>query len=265
MKIMTVYDGTGYGKRALRYAIQKAGEKGAELIAIHVFDRDLFLVYDAVPRVEDFARKESSHHISEVEEIIKTEGKGLKASIYEIEGNPEREIVKLAKEEQADLLFVPPRLRSVKKKSPCPVSVIPGTILVPVDHSTEAIVDLGHLVSEARATASAVLLLGIIPIHLYSRDEKDEIDRITLQTSITVKGLWKILTEKGIDTKEVIRSGYPDEEILKAADENNVSMIVFLTGNKKPSELAKAETIIQDERQRLRVPVFDVPAHWQPA
>lgn len=263
MKIMTVYDGTAYGMTALRYAVTKARDKGAELTAVHVFDRDMFVVYDAVPRVEEVARNEASRHLAEAEEVLRAEAQGIKVTLIEVEGNPEREIVKLAKEEGADLVFVPPRYRSVRKKSSCPVSVVPGTILVPVDHVTGSVANLDQLVAEAKATGSTVLLLGVIPVHIYSKDEQDELNKITVQTTVTVKGLWKMLVEQGVEAKEITRAGYPDEEIMKAADDNNISMIVFLAGSKKPSELAKAERVVRDEPDKLRVPVFSVPARWQ--
>jgi nucleotide-binding universal stress UspA family protein len=263
MKIMTVYDGTAYGMTALRYALRKAREKSAELTAVHVFDRDMFVLYDAVPRVEEVARKEALRHLAEVEAILRTEAQGIKATLVQIEGNPEREIVNLAREEKSDLLFVPPRCKQVRKKSPCAVSVIPGTILVPVDHVTSTVSNLDHLVSEAKATGSRILLLGLIPVHIYSKDEWDELDRITVQTKATVKALRKMLAAQGVDAAEVSRSGYPDEEILRAASDHSISMIVFLRGSKKPSELTKAERLVQDEPDRLRVPVFSLPAQWQ--
>ena len=42
MKIMVAYDGTLQGKDALVYGMQKAREKGGEVVALHVFNSPLF-------------------------------------------------------------------------------------------------------------------------------------------------------------------------------------------------------------------------------
>ena len=50
-------------------------------------------------------------------------------------------------------------------------------------------------------------------------------------------------------------AGYPDEEILKAAEEFAVSLIMLPTGGKTPSELTKAAAILLEEPERIRRPV----------
>jgi nucleotide-binding universal stress UspA family protein len=63
------------------------------------------------------------------------------------------------------------------------------------------------------------------------------------------------VSEQGVDVSEIIRSGYPDEEILKTAEEYSVSLIMLPAGGKTPSELTKAAAILLDEPDRLHMPV----------
>jgi hypothetical protein len=67
------------------------------------------------------------------------------------------------------------------------------------------------------------------------------------------------LQERGVKTRALLRSGYPDEEILKVAEEYRVSLILLPAGGTTPSELSKAAAILTDEPGRLPWPVFLVP------
>ena len=258
MKVLVAYDGTLHAKVALRYGLEKVRESGGELVALHVFNSDLFIDYDAIPEAEEIARRESFRYVEELEGIIREEGDRVKARIIVEDGNPEKEILNYAKAENVDILLCPTRYKSIVKKSPCRVSIIPGTILVPLDNEDNSIMTIDQIVKEAKATFSKVILLGLVPIHIYSKWEKAEIDKIKEETTLTVKKLKKRLIEKGIETKEIVRSGYPDEEIVKIANENPVSMIIFINGGHKPSELNKAVNIILDESDRLKMPILSV-------
>jgi hypothetical protein len=63
------------------------------------------------------------------------------------------------------------------------------------------------------------------------------------------------LSKEGVEVLEVTRSGYPDEEILKAAEEYSVSLVMLPSGGKTPSELTKAASILLDEPKQLRLPI----------
>lgn len=115
MKVLVAYDGTLDSKTALRYVLEKIKESDGELIVLYVFTRELFIDYDALPGAEEAARKESSRYVREAEAIIQEEGKGVKASIIEAEGNQETEIIRYAHAENIDLLLCPPRYKAVIK------------------------------------------------------------------------------------------------------------------------------------------------------
>lgn len=257
MKILTIYDGTLQSKTALRYGIDKIKEKDDELIVLHVFQSSLFIDYDAGPRAEEMARAESRRHLQDADNIIRESGQGIRVRIVSEEGDPEHELLRSAEAEQPDLILASPRYKAIEKTAPCPVYVMPGTIMVPVDSSDALLADLDDIIKEARATGSKVLLLGVIPIHLYGdgADEKRELEGVIKNTAASVKGIKKALHGQGIEASEAIRSGYPDEEILKAADEYAASLIMLPAGGKTPSELTKAAAILLDEPGRVRKPV----------
>ncbi len=256
MKVLTVYDGTIHSQTALAYGISKVKEKGGELVVLHVFHRALFIDYDAGPRAEEIARAEAKKHVRDAESIIQEAGKNVPVRMVTEEGDPEQELIRVADAEHADLILATPRYKAITKKAPCPVYVIPGTILVPVDNSETLNTELGDIVNEARATGSKVMLLGVVPVHLYGREEKRELDAVRKTTAAAVRKIKKALNDEDVAAEDIIRAGYPDEEILKAAEEYAVSLIMLPAGGKTPSELAKAAAILLEEPERVKRPVF---------
>jgi nucleotide-binding universal stress UspA family protein len=147
------------------------------------------------------------------------------------------------------------RYKAIAKKASCPVYIMPGLILVPVDNSEMLLADKEKILAEARATGSKVLLLGIVPIHLYNAAESKELEQVSRGTAAMLKRMRASLAGPGVEVAEVIRSGYPDEEILKAADEYAASLMMLPAGGKTPSELTKAASILLDEPERARMPI----------
>lgn len=260
MKILTIYDGTLQSKTALHYGISKAREKGGEVIVLNVFQSSLFLDYGAGPGAEELARTEWAQHARDAEKIIDEEGNGVLIRLQAEDGEPEEELLRYAMSEHPDLILATPRYRGVTKAAPCPVYIMPGTILVPVDNSDAALAGLDKIIGEAKATGSRILLLGIVSIHLYSTGEKKELAEVRNSTLAVMKKIKKALAGKNIETSEIVRSGYPDEEILKAAGEHAVSLIILPGGGRTPSELTKAASILLDEPERIKQPVYMLQA-----
>ena len=256
MKVLTIFDGTLQSKTALRYGIGKVKEKGGELIVLQVFQSSLFADYDAGPKAEEMARAEAKQHYQDAVNIIGEAGPSAPVRIVTEEGDPEQEILRIALSEHADLILASPRYKSIVKSAPCPVFVMPGTILLPVDNSDRIMADLDYIVNEAKAAGSKITLLGVVPIHLYGAEEKSELEQVRMKTEAGLRKIKKALFEQGIEATETVRSGYPDEEILKAADEYAVSLIMLPAGGKTPSELAKAAVILLDEPKKVLLPIL---------
>jgi len=176
------------------------------------------------------------------------------------EGNALERIAIHAKELHPDLVLAPTRFKMIVASLSCPVTIIPGTVLVPVDAAAVDGSNIDSIVREAGATGSRVLLLGVVPVHLYSREEKKELERVSKDTRSSVMKMKKLLAEQGIEVSESFRSGYPDEEILKEANEHSVSLILLPSGGTTPSELSKAAAILLDENDRMKWPVALLPA-----
>lgn len=255
MKILTLFDGTLQSKISLRYGINKARETGGEVIVLHTFQSSLFVDYDAGPRAEEMAREETARHRREAEKIIAEGSQGVAIRIVSQDGDPIEEALKFAEAEKADLLLASPRYKAIAGRSSCPVFIMPGTILVPVDNASSLLAETQTIIAEAKASGSKVLLLGIIPVHLYGAEEKKQLKQIRAATSAVTKNMKKVLAAQGIAVSEVMRSGYPDEEILKAAEEFSASLIMLPAGGKTPSELTKAAAILLDEPERVRMPI----------
>ena len=256
MKIITVYDGTIQSKTALQYGLQKVREMGGEVILLQIFQSSLFVDYGAGPKAEELARSEASSHLRDAEKIILESGQGVRVRILSEDGEPEESVLRIAEIEQADLILASPRYKGISLKAHCPVHILPGTILVPVDSSELRSFDINSIIAEVKATGSKILLLGIIPVHLYSSGEKKELSEVKKGVLASLKKIKTVLSERGVDVAEIVRSGYPDEEIIQAAKDQSVSLILLPAGSKTPSELTKAAAILLDEPERVPMPIL---------
>jgi nucleotide-binding universal stress UspA family protein len=116
MKIMVAYDGTLQAKEALVYGMDKAREKGGEVVALHVFNSGMFFDYDATIDAETMARQESARLVEEAKSLIREKGNGVRTSLFSAEGNPEEEVISFAKINKVDLLLCPPKFKGIIKK-----------------------------------------------------------------------------------------------------------------------------------------------------
>jgi nucleotide-binding universal stress UspA family protein len=116
MKIMVAYDGTLEAKEALVYGMDKVREKGGEVVALHVFNNNMFIDYDATVDARGMAKAESEQFIKEAKAIISEKGKGVKASLFSTEGNPTEEVIGFAKAEKVDVLLCPPKFTKIINK-----------------------------------------------------------------------------------------------------------------------------------------------------
>lgn len=259
MNILVVYDCTLHAKKALLYGSKKIREAGGEMTVLQVFDPRPFIDYDAGPQAEEMARKEASQGLAEARRLVSEQAAPIAVRFISDEGDVARKVLEYAEAERPGLVLTPPRYRDLAKTLTCPLTLVPGTILVPMDNTGSPAASIDRIVEEAESTGSRVLLLGVVPVHLYSREEKKDLERVKKEIIAAIKKLKKALAEKGIAVSEIVRSGYPDEEILKAAGEHAVSLILLPSGSTAPSELTKATAIILEESERLKWPVFLLP------
>jgi len=116
MKIMVAYDGTLQSKEALKYGMDKVRAKGGEVIALHVFNSDIFVDYDATVDAQNLARRESARFVAEAKSLISENGKGIRVGLFTTEGDPETSIISFAKENAADVLLCPPKFKGIINK-----------------------------------------------------------------------------------------------------------------------------------------------------
>ena len=258
MKILVIFDGTLQGKRSLLYGLGKVRTAGGELTVLHTFDPSAFIGYDAVPGAEDLARREAAGHLAAAKQILAEQGAHVPVSIISSEGNAAEMARHHAATERPDMIVAPQRLKAIVKGSPAPVVLIPGIILVPVDPSGSS-ASIEAIMSETAAMGASVQLLGIVPLHLYSREEKNELARVRNAAAAAVAQLKAGLSSRGVTVADAVRAGYPDEEILAAAEEFAVSLVLLPSGGTTPSELSKAAAILQDEPERMKWPLIVLP------
>ena len=116
MKVLVAYDGTLQAKDALRYGMEKVEKVGGEVIALHIFNDNLFVDYGIAPKEVERARAEFAGYVEEAKRIIREPESGVRGSVFVGEGDPEEECIRFAKERNVDLLLCPPRYKSLAKK-----------------------------------------------------------------------------------------------------------------------------------------------------
>lgn len=259
MKILALYDGTLHAKTALKYGMRKAREKGGQLLVLHVFQSALFIDYGGGPGAEQAARAEAAGHLRDAERLIQEAGCTDIVRVVSEEGDPVEQALRLAEQEGVELILASPRFKKISKSASCTVYIMPGVILVPVDGSRASKTEIESILFEARSSESRILLLGIIPVHIYSPSEKEEVERLKKSAETAIRKLKRAFDEENIESSQIIRFGYPDEEILRAAQEYDVSLIMLPAGGKTPSELAKAAAVLMDEPERLKRLIYLIP------
>ena len=80
-KVLVAYDGTLQSKEALRYGMQRVRETGGEVIALHVFNSNIFIDYDSLPWTQEAARKESARHVEDARRLVEQAGGGIRVRI----------------------------------------------------------------------------------------------------------------------------------------------------------------------------------------
>ena len=112
MKVLVAYDGTLQAKEALKYGVDKVKENGGRVVALHVFNSNMFVDYD-VFGAEEAGRLESMRYAAEAKKILAETGKGINARVIFAEGYPEEETINYARENNVDLLLCSPRYKSI--------------------------------------------------------------------------------------------------------------------------------------------------------
>ena len=112
MKVLIAYDGTLQAKDALRCGAQKVKEVGGELVALHVFNSNLFVDYD-VFGAEEAARMEAMSLVAEAKRILAEIGDDVKSRVIVTDGDPEEETMNFAREYNVDLLLCSPGYKSI--------------------------------------------------------------------------------------------------------------------------------------------------------
>ena len=260
MKVLAAYDGTVHAKKAIRYAISRLNKTAGELTVLQVFETSRFVDYDAGPGAEAAARREAAGQLEDAKRILAEEGAGIPSLVLTTDGDPLTVLREQAAKDGPDLVVAPRRFSPLIRKVACPMALLPGTVLVPVDSAGSA-ADLERITGEARALNGTVLLVGIVPVHLFGKEEKAELEAVRKGTERSLKRLRGELEKNGVETKALLRDGYPDEVILAAAEEHAVSLILLPAGGTTPSELSKAAVILQDEERVMPWPILLIPEH----
>jgi hypothetical protein len=116
MKILVAYDGTLSSKDVLRDGLKRVHDSAGEVIILQVFNRELLQYYDATPQIEEKLRSDYNLAATEAQSIVRQEGNGVRASIVQFDGNPERDVLRYAEESCVDMVLYPKTFTSLVKR-----------------------------------------------------------------------------------------------------------------------------------------------------
>ena len=276
LTIVCPVDYSDCSKRALRFAGALAEHFGARLVVMHVFDP--LIAGTAALHQFDVTGTDGQ------EELRYFTEDHLPASVRDSKrlervlllGSPGREIVKLARERDADLLvmgthgfsgvrkaFFGSTLKGVLRRAHVPVLAVPihdhreagiqaplistGPVLAPVDFSAES-----RAAARAAAGLAAALGLPLMLLHVIARPNPGSVgweqrsthgDRTAVADPATLMG--ELVASLGADASISTRivDGAPAEQIARLAREKRSALIVMSLGSsamrrRKPGSIA---------------------------
>jgi nucleotide-binding universal stress UspA family protein len=289
MRIYTIVcpiDFSACSRRALRYAGALASHFGARLSVIHVVD-PMLAGAAAIHQVDVLGDEARAELRAFVAEEIALPGP---INLTIVKGAPEREIVRYAVGERADLIvmgthgltglpraFFGSTARSVLRRASVPVLAVPlperrsaeidaplvapGPVLAPIDFSPESD-EAAHLAAGlARALSVPLVLLHVVPGGPWAVEGRHHAttgrDRTPLAaTESLVQALAASIGPQPIET--IVADGVPGDEIARCARERGVSIIVMalegVGGAHRPGSVAYRVLCLAP------VPVLAVPA-----
>ncbi len=175
MRILAIYDGTLNSKDVVRYGLFRAKTTGGELHVIHVLNSALFIGYEGIS-AEETARRELSYYLADAEKIIAEVGKGIKVSFTTMDGIPEEELIKYARENRIDLILIPEKFAEIGRNAPCRVSIVPSDFsifkILLVDDEVEFVNSLAKRLN-LRNLKTSVATSGEETIAFVQKEEPD--------------------------------------------------------------------------------------------
>jgi nucleotide-binding universal stress UspA family protein len=116
MKILIPYDGSLTSRDTLKKGIEKAGERCAEIVVLHLFNAGMYMDYNAGPAAIERARAEAAGHVKDAKRILNEHGGGVRASIFTGEGDLDEAIMEFAETNRIDVILCPATLRSAMNR-----------------------------------------------------------------------------------------------------------------------------------------------------
>ncbi|MGB9838145.1 universal stress protein [Methanothermobacter sp.] len=108
-KILLATDGSDCSMQAARYAIETAEQNKAELVALTVtetYSLDNLPVEELTRKVTELFRRESEEALQKVEDLAMSLESPVKVHRMMVDGSPAETILKVADEEDVDLIVV---------------------------------------------------------------------------------------------------------------------------------------------------------------
>ena len=265
-KILLATDGSKEAEQAARMAVQLSGEfdSGLHLASAgrmpSIYTAPEWTIYDpdAQRQYDEIAGREARKVLEDQTRKIEEAG-GSVAGSYPVVGRPDEQIVRLAEELGAGLIVVGSRglggMRrvllgsvsdSIVSHAHCPVLVVrgegregadfsPGKVLIALDGSDEADLALRAAVEVSAGTGAGLHLAYVLPTdhnpfpHFYGMDKYEaDLERAKQDSRTYLEKQKERIEDEGGSVAEVhVRSGRPDEEIVRLSEELDAALVVL--------------------------------------
>ena len=278
-KVLIPTDFSRYSKRTLECGTELAELGVKEVVLLHVGTYDPFLLSLAKVDVDDFVerlKRESSQKLEEMAKILEERDLKVKSLFLTTSGDPAEKILEVAEKEDVDLILMGSRghglLRSkliggisesVVRKSKIPVLLTKFRV---VEEAGEYYCQLTFArlfenVMFATDTSHDAQILAFLKklvdsqiflVHVVEGNKESEIAR---EVDEAEEALRSLKDEIGKECEVIIIWGNPVKEILKIAEEKDISLIVLkATGKNGSQELGKtADSIIRHSKVPILV------------
>lgn len=287
-RILFATDFSEGAARAQAAAVFLASTCQTHLEFLHVFEYQpgTFPDYLIKDQVIDEIRAGISRQLDE--EVTRAVGQGLIAGARQSLGTASEQIIKTARELEADLIIVGTHGRTgldhillgstaerVVKGAPCPVLTVrvdrpPLTtepisirrILAPLDFSDCSLDALEYTVQVAKQFAATVTLLHVmewrtIGLH-FSMADLAEHQKIGEQVQGRIAELTDLYRSQGIETTYAIRGIDPADTILGYALDQRQDLIIMGTHGRRGLSRALAGSVTEAVLRRAHCPVLTV-------
>lgn len=256
MKISVLIDETIYSISALKHVLTELAKPDDEVFVIK-FTNDLVPIhYEATIYARELVAEGFRKNWQLADKIVASSNNKTKITVSEAYADIQTVIDNHIAMCLPNLIYLPKIYKKQLKLKQLCYFFCPAVAVLPVENNALNEQLLRRFSMTAELCFDDVIIQGLIPVHLYSATEQEQLNKLSAMVQSTTKALSKALSKAHIKNRYSICSGFMDEEIMKLVKTKNIDCLFFAPQLDSPSELYKAIQMIAADLELLRIPIF---------